>query len=69
MPAVGDDLRKSLLHVAQHTIKGSNQANISTPQHILRCQLSMVHPVDLLVQTKKIYNELTLLISGQYETS
>jgi len=30
-PAVGDDLRPSLPHVARHTIKGSNQANISTP--------------------------------------
>jgi len=31
--------------------------------------LSMVQPMDLLVQTKKIYNELTLLISRQYKTS
>ena len=56
-------------HMFHNTIKGSNQTNISKTQYILRCRLSMVQPVDLLVQTEAIYNELTLLISGQYETS
>ena len=56
-------------HMFHNTINGSNQTNISKTQYILRCRLSMVQPVDLLVQTEAIYNELTLLISGQYETS
>jgi hypothetical protein len=60
-------------HVSHNTIEGWNQVNVGTSKSAHNRfweddYLPFSQPVDLPVQPKAIYDELTLLISGQYET-